>query len=828
MKNPVLLVIGTRPEGIKMIPVYFALKKAQIPVLLCSTAQHTNLLDEVFTLFDVKPDIELSVMKVGQDLFHITESVLNKMKDLIRSIKPSWVVVQGDTTTAMAAAMAAFYERIPIAHVEAGLRTASIHSPFPEEFNRRVIGMIANLHCVPTTLAMNNLLSEKIDKSNIVHTGNTVVDALYMIREKILTHEIEIDPAIKAIVASKKIYRQLVLLTIHRRESFGQDIRTILNVVKELALAHPDVLFFYPYHPNPNVMAALDDVDLKDIPNICLSKPVAYKELVYILLHVDWVATDSGGICEESVSLGKPVIILRNETERIEAVWERAAKLVGTQREKLFTAMKQMIEKPMNQNQPRSIYGDRYAAQKIVNELKSRNFEENKIKIAVNHNQINRIPMKKRVCIVGLGYIGLPTSIVAAQAGYEVIGFDIDVDRVAKINEGRAVIEEPDLAEKLQRVIEQKMFHATAQIEPADYFIIAVPTPFNEDKTADLSYVWAAGRSVAEVLKKNDVVILESTVPVGTTEKLAQLLSEETELQAGVDFFVAHCPERVLPGNIFRELITNPRIIGGVNQDSMNAAKLFYKEFVAGELYLTNAATAEMVKLVENSSRDVQIAFANQVADMAYASNLNPFEVIDLANKHPRVNILSPSCGVGGHCIAVDPWFLIETFPSNTHLLKATRKVNDEKPLSVIKAIEHEVFNWERIHKEPCTVAILGLTYKPDIDDLRESPALAIAQELAKRPYINLLACEPHVSQEKCTELLGKPSISVAHAIAQADIVVCLVKHRIFKDIDRDLLKDKTVLDICGLFHRMQDQEGQEQLYWPANNLFYRMHRKDS
>ena len=433
----------------------------------------------------------------------------------------------------------------------------------------------------------------------------------------------------------------------------------------------------------------------------------------------------------------------------------------------------------------------------------------------------------KKVCVVGLGYIGLPTAIISAQAGFDVVGYDIDAERVNRINLCDPVIQEPEIVQKLAEALNSKRFRATTQIEQADYFIIAVPTPFNEDKTADLSYVWSACATVASVLKKNDVVVLESTVSVGSTDHLARVLSRETGMQAGIDFFVAHCPERVLPGNIFKELINNPRIVGGINQESIHAAKQFYKQFVTGPLYLTNAATAEMVKLVENSSRDAQIAFANQVAAMAYKMNLNPFEVIELANKHPRVKILNPSCGVGGHCIAVDPWFLIETFPEHTGLLKKAREVNDQKPHAVIKAVHHEVEKWKKKNGTRCTVLVLGLTYKPDIDDMRESPAVFIAQQLA-HDDLDLMVCEPHIDQELCMQLMGRPSVTLGPALQQADIVVCLVKHSVFSAIDKQLCSSKIVLDVCGLFYEPREQEGQEQMYWPANNTFYRLYFKET
>lgn len=426
----------------------------------------------------------------------------------------------------------------------------------------------------------------------------------------------------------------------------------------------------------------------------------------------------------------------------------------------------------------------------------------------------------KSVCVVGLGYIGLPTAIVSADAGLQVIGYDIDTRRVERINAGDPVIEEPELAIRLRTSLQKHSFYAVSVISQADYFIICVPTPFTHNKQADLSYVWQAADTIATVLKAGNTIILESTVPVGTTELLAQRLEHATQLKEGADFFVVHCPERVLPGNIFQELSCNTRILGGVSESSMYKAQAFYRYFVKGRLYLTNARTAEMVKLVENSSRDVSIAFANQVADMAYKAGLNPFEVIELANKHPRVHILHPSCGVGGHCIAVDPWFLIQTFPRATSLLKTARLVNDQKPDQIIDIIKSYSTEWRRKHARSCTVLILGLTYKPDIDDVRESPALYIAQQLARFEHCNLLVCEPHLDESYIKKLNFSVS-SLHESIAGCDIVVCLVKHSYFKTLDKTLLQGKTVFDFCGLFYQSTFEQGSQELYcWPTIDGF--------
>ncbi|MGE0207004.1 MAG: non-hydrolyzing UDP-N-acetylglucosamine 2-epimerase [Candidatus Babeliales bacterium] len=371
--KPIILVIGTRPEGIKMIPLYYALKRAKLPVLICSTNQHNNLLQEAFDLFSIKPDFELHCMVPGQDLFHITQKVLEKIKEIFVSVEPSLVIVQGDTTTAMTAALAAFYLRIPLAHVEAGLRTPTIDLPFPEEMNRRFISMVAQLHFAPTATAAANLLSENIERQRVLCTGNTVVDALRIMEEKIKQEVVLIDATLKAVIEeNKKHGKKIILVTAHRRESFNGGIKSILTAIKTYAQKNPDTFFIYPYHPNPNVLQAIQSVGLDGTSNIFMCKPVAYKDLVYILLQADIVASDSGGICEEAASLGKPTLILRNETERMEAVWEGVAHLVGTD-EKNITDMLQQIADTILLSEPkkRTIFGDGYAAEKMVQGIKN-------------------------------------------------------------------------------------------------------------------------------------------------------------------------------------------------------------------------------------------------------------------------------------------------------------------------------------------------------------------------------------------------------------------------------------------------------------------------
>ena len=422
-----------------------------------------------------------------------------------------------------------------------------------------------------------------------------------------------------------------------------------------------------------------------------------------------------------------------------------------------------------------------------------------------------------KISIVGLGYIGLPTAAMFASKKEKVIGVDVNQHAVDTINAGKIHIVEPELDVMVKTAVDGGFLNATICPEPADAFLIAVPTPFLTGKSEnsipepDLSYIESAARSIAEVLKKGDLVILESTSPVGTTELMSAWLAEarrdltfpQTHGENS-DVMIAHCPERVLPGNVVRELVENDRVIGGMTEKCSQAAIELYRTFVEGKCIVTNARTAEMAKLTENASRDVSIAFANELSIICEKLSIDVWELINLANLHPRVNILQPGPGVGGHCIAVDPWFIISKNPSESKLIHTARKVNDFKPKWVINKIKGKVVNFLSSHPAKTitnvTVACFGLTFKPNIDDLRESPALNIVEKLAELNFGRLLAVEPNVEElpsslKNCVELS-----SVNEAISEADICVLLVDHDEFKSIDKERLENIIIVDTKGIW----------------------------
>lgn len=398
---------------------------------------------------------------------------------------------------------------------------------------------------------------------------------------------------------------------------------------------------------------------------------------------------------------------------------------------------------------------------------------------------------------MGLGYIGLPTAIIAAQHGIDVVGVDINPKVVDTVNQGRIHIVEPGLQELCRQVVSQGKLKASLHPETSNVYLIVVPTPFIKDGNhqPDISYVEAATRTVLPYLKEGDLFIIESTSPVGTTEKMAQLIyTERPELKDNIH--IAYCPERVLPGNVIYELVHNDRVIGGIDAESTEKAITFYRQFVKGELHKTNARTAEMCKLTENSSRDVQIAFANELSIICDKAGINVWELIDLANKHPRVNILQPGSGVGGHCIAVDPYFITADFPMESQIISKAREINNYKAFWCAEKTQNAIKAFEVKEQREPVVALMGLAFKPNIDDLRESPAKYIATKVMQA-YNNadFLIVEPNLSDHKVFKLTD-----YNEAYEKADIVAFLVAHKEFKELPwRD---DKVILDFCGVFKK--------------------------
>jgi UDP-N-acetyl-D-mannosaminuronic acid dehydrogenase len=424
--------------------------------------------------------------------------------------------------------------------------------------------------------------------------------------------------------------------------------------------------------------------------------------------------------------------------------------------------------------------------------------------------------MFNTISIIGLGYIGLPTATLFASRKLRVIGVDVSSYVVDTINRGDIHIVEPELDILVRAAVGAGYLRATTQAEPADAFIIAVPTPLTAGNKPDVSCIEAAAKSIAPMLVSGNLVILESTSPVGTTERLAQWLAElrpdltfPQQVGDKSDIRVAYCPERVLPGKIVHELVANDRVIGGMTHACSIAAVSLYRSFVQGECVVTATRAAEMCKLAENSFRDVNIAFANELSMICDKQDIDVWELIRLANRHPRVNILTPSCGVGGHCIAVDPWFIVNSAPESARLIAVAREVNNEKPEWVLRKVEKAIaeLNAFGMTESDITIACLGLTFKPDIDDLRESPALHITQQLAERHAGKLCVVEPNL--ERLPESLAEKKVTLIaldQAIERASILVLLVGHSQFKGISPQFTRFQKLIDTCGVWEKKHAQ----------------------
>ena len=410
----------------------------------------------------------------------------------------------------------------------------------------------------------------------------------------------------------------------------------------------------------------------------------------------------------------------------------------------------------------------------------------------------------KTVGMVGLGYIGLPTAAILASRGINVVGVDVNNDTVDTINAGKVHIVEPDLDIVVKSAVTMGKLRASTVPEPADAFLIAVPTPFKEEHKPDLSFIKNAADSIGPVLEKGNLIILESTSPVGTTEKLSQWLSEaRPELKfphsfgENADIQIAHCPERVLPGHVLSELVNNDRIIGGLSEKCVERATQLYKVFVKGDCIASNARTAELCKLTENAFRDVNIGFANELSMICDSTDIDVWELISLANRHPRVNILQPGPGVGGHCIAVDPWFIVDSVPEYAQIIKTARLVNDAKPEFFIEKVKATADRF----KDP-KIAIFGLAFKADIDDLRESPALEIAVKIVQMALGNVYVVEPNIDSlpDAIASFSNVELVTSEVAISSADIILGLVDHREFKKMDTKKFNEKIVHDSRGMW----------------------------
>lgn len=416
--------------------------------------------------------------------------------------------------------------------------------------------------------------------------------------------------------------------------------------------------------------------------------------------------------------------------------------------------------------------------------------------------------MSKKLCVIGLGYIGLPTAVMFANHGFQVHGVDVNKHVIEMVAQKELPIEEPGLLERLEKAIDSGAFTVSLNPEEADVFIIAVPSPINPDKSANLTYVKAASEAIAPYLKKGNLVILESTVPPRTVVDIVIPALQTSRLVIGEDLFVSHSPERVIPGKLFEELVNNDRIVGGINEQSSKMTEELYKTFVKGTIHITDATTAEMVKVMENTYRDINIAFANELAKISEKIGINVWEAINLANFHPRVNIHTPGPGVGGHCIAVDPWFLVDLAPEEAQLIKHARTINDGMPSYTVALVE-KIIKEKGIHRPK--VAVFGLAFKGNIDDMRESPSTDVIAQLEKA-NIAYSVYDPHIKENK----VAFQTQNFEEAIEHVDLILILTDHQAFKELDPQMFATKVRSQIVLDAKRVVDLEKWQQAGFEA------------
>lgn len=751
------IVVGTRPEIIKMAPVIRECIKREISYFIIHSNQHySSAMDSIF--FDElklpKPDYNLGV---GSGLHsNQTGNILIKMEPILLAEKPDVVLVQGDTNTVLAGALAASKLNIKVGHIEAGLR--SYDRTMPEETNRIMTDHISEYLFAVGANQEKILQGEGIARKKIHTVGNTVSDSLFQhleisAQQSNILSELELTPG------------SYFLVTAHRASNvdISENLRELLHLLDEMHNNYSGPIV-WPIHPRTQNKLTEFNIKLPDY--LKLIPPIGYLDFIQLQKHAKLILTDSGGIQEEACLLGVPSLTLRENTERPEAIEVGASELVGRNAHKAVDAAKKWLNRESyTWNNP---FGDGHVAEAILDILITDNTEIDLSKIDNKHQDI---------AVIGMGYMGLPIASLLANAGYSVTGVDLNADKVARINQAQCPFDEAGLPELITKVVSQKFLVASTTLPNSSTYLIAVPTPHKNGR-CDPSYVFAAADAIAKVAKDGQTVIIESTISPQTSTSVAEYF-----LNSGVKLNVVHCPERAIPGNTLHELVHNDRIIGASNQTTQQKVKEIYQSFVKGEVFLTDLTTAECIKLVENTSRDVGIAFANELSEICQELDVNVYEVIKLANKHPRVNVLTPGPGVGGHCIPIDPWFLVEK-TEHGELVRLSRKINDQRPLAIAAKID-VIAKANQAKK----IGLLGVAYKPNVDDCRETPAEPILQQLLAMGY-EVKYQDPHVASWQCE------SLDTLDQIEQwADVLVVVTGHSAYQDFTTD----KPLFDACGL-----------------------------
>ena len=739
------IIVGTRPEIIKMAPVIRECQKRDIPYFIIHSNQHYS--EEMDSIFFKELDLPAPHynLGVGSGLHsNQTGNILIKMEPILVEEKPDVVLVQGDTNTVLAGALAASKLNIKVGHIEAGLR--SYDRMMPEETNRILTDHMSDYLFAVGPNQQKILAHESIDGKKIHTVGNTVSDSLFQ--------HLEIAGEKSQIINELGVEaNKYFLVTAHRASNVDIPAHLIelLGLFDKLHAKYSQPIV-WPIHPR--TQAKLKEFNI-DVPSyLKLSPPIGYLDFIQLQKNAQLILTDSGGIQEEACLLGVPCITLRENTERPESIEVGANVLVGRDADKaLAAADKWLSADSFSWKNP---FGDGHVAERILDIICNDNIDEVGADIQAKNETIS---------VVGMGYMGLPIACLLAEAGYHVSGIDLNSEKVQAINSAQCPFDEVGLPELMKKVVSQGFLKASTEMVSSDTYLVAVPTPHNNGQ-CDRSYVFSAVDSIIKVAKDGQTVIVESTISPQTSLAVAQRFE-----QAGLKIDVVHCPERAIPGQTLHELVNNDRIIGATNPVAQQKVKAIYQSFVNGEVFLTDLTTAECIKLVENTSRDVGIAFANELALVCEELDVDVYEVIRLANRHPRVNVLSPGPGVGGHCIPIDPWFLVENTKAG-ELIRKARQINDERPSIVAEKAASMLKTGQN------KIGILGVAYKADVDDCRETPADPIF-EYFKKQGIEVQYHDPFVAQWHCSRSESLPAID-----AWADLLILVTDHNCYTHLN--------------------------------------------
>lgn len=724
----IAILVGTRPEIIKMAPVIRECEHRKLDYFIVHSKQHySEKLDGIFfaELDLPAPKYNLNVGSGGHA--NQTGRILIELEPILVSEQPDVLLVQGDTNTVVAGALAAHKLHIKVGHIEAGLR--SFDQTMPEESNRIIADHVSDYLFAVTDVQVGHLKKEGLPESKIFKVGNTIVDAL-------LSNHVQAEKRSQILSELKLRKKGYYLLTCHRAANVD-DPDALNEIIRLIRQIPGDVC--WPIHYRTQKVLKQSRIPLP--PTLTCTEPVGYFDFLNLLSNCTAVITDSGGVQEEACILGVPCVTIRDSTERPETVDVGANVLVHRNAEAMVAALNRPMTSWTNP------FGDGHTAERILN--------------IVTGQDVQPAPRTQdTVCVAGLGYMGLPTSLLFANAGVTVTGFDLNENKVNTINGGHCPFEEKGIPELLTAALKTGRFKAQTGPAPADVFVVAVPTP-HENKKCDLSFVLSAVNSLLPVMKDGNLLVIESTIKPKSCEDFVLPILQSKHLKIEV----AHCPERAIPGNTLHEIVHNDRIIGATSPEAAQRAERLYSTFTKGAIHKTTLVAAECTKLMENTFRDVNIALANEFSLIADKFRFDISAAIELANKHPRVNILQPGIGVGGHCIAIDPWFLTEDI-DGLNVIRAARELNDAMPKHIAGRIQNKIGPSVR------RIGILGVSYKPNVDDARETPALEVARLLSGRYEIR--CHDPFV---KAWELELFPLEEVD---GWADALVVLSNHKIY------------------------------------------------